>query len=193
VAEVAFMETARVAELLKEAVARGLPYARMTNNGQLALGRDPLNPTSVIDFRAEAILPLGQRPAKQASQPEPPIEPRHKLSRQTGKYMLDFKGNITECQSLKELLAKGLRTIEKFRPGSLERLSQVKPRTKRIVARDPRDLFDQHKLVEDYAEKLLDGWWFGTNNSRDETIAWLRRGCELSGLRWGQDFSTSLQ
>jgi hypothetical protein len=38
----------------------------------------------------------------------------------------------------------------------------------------------------------MDGWWFGTNNSRDETIAWLKRGCELAGLSWGEDFSVAL-
>lgn len=53
-------------------------------------------------------------------------------------------------------------------------------------------LFDKADLVEKYSEKLIDGWWYGTNNSKYETITWLRRATELAGLEWGTDISTSL-
>lgn len=72
----------------------------------------------------------------------------------------------------------------------MEELARLKPRTKRIVARDPNKLFEQQTLVEKYSEKLMEGWWFGSNNSGPETDTWLRRGCEFAGLVWGKDFTT---
>ncbi len=112
-------------------------------------------------------------------------------SRQTGKYLVDIRGQTIECTSLKHLLGEGLRALEKERPGTLDKLSHVKPRTKRIVARNPGDLFDQPELSAKYAERLSDSWWYGTNNSAAETNPWLERGCEMAGLRWGKDFTTT--
>jgi hypothetical protein len=144
-------------------------FVRVLSANKLAIGADPFHPTNVIDLSKELV------------------------SRQSGKYLLDISGRTIECTSLRELLAEGLRALEKYKPGMLEQLSVIKPRTKRIVARDPARLFDQQELVANYAERLgVDGWWYGTNNSADETNAWLRRAAELAGLSWGKDVSTTL-
>jgi len=68
----------------------------------------------------------------------------------------------------------------------------IKSRTRRIVARDPSHLFDKQHLSEDHSERLIDGWWYGTNNSASQTRAWLQRACSCAGLKWGDDFKTSL-
>jgi hypothetical protein len=60
------------------------------------------------------------------------------------------------------------------------------------VARDPSHLFDKQHLSEDHSERLIDGWWYGTNNSASQTRAWLQRACSCAGLKWGDDFKTSL-
>jgi len=76
--------------------------------------------------------------------------------------------------SAKQLLADGLKAIEAACPGTLEKLSHIKPRTRRIVARNPKDLFDEAHLVDEYSEQLAEGWWYGTNNSADRAKAWLQ-------------------
>jgi len=186
-AHVSFVTAAKLIELLKAANSKGNMYVRVLTANQLALGTDPLNPTSIIDLSKEAVRSVSSQDAQ--TEAETPKSPR--LSRQSGKYLLDVKGNTIECPSLKDLLAQGLRELEKHQRGTLDKLSAIKPRTKRIVARDPQRLFDRSELAEKYAEKLTDGWWYGTNNSADETNTWLRRGADLAGLEWGKDFATS--
>ena len=101
-------------------------------------------------------------------------------------------GETVDTYSLKDLLSAGLHALEKVKPGTLEKLSKVKKSTKRIVAKNPSDLFDTPGLSETYSQKLMDGWSYGTNNSAQETNAWLERACEAAGVKWGKDFSTSL-
>ena len=189
-AQISFLRVAKLIDLLKTADASGDVHAILTE-GQLALGVDPFNPTSIIDFSKEAIWPISLRDT-QTDVRAPNRNAAQRVSRKSGKYLLAIKGNTIECGSLKDLLAEGLRALEKHKRGTLDKLSAIKPRTKRIVARETQRLFDQPELAEKYAEQLTDGWWYGTNNSADETNTWLRRGADLAGLEWGRDFTTSL-
>ncbi|MDP7100648.1 MAG: hypothetical protein QF503_05805 [Rhodospirillales bacterium] len=111
--------------------------------------------------------------------------------RRSGKYSIEIKGNMTECVSLKEVLAEGLKAFEIIRPGTLDELTKIMPRSKRIVSRDPKQLFKNPEMVRMFSEKLVDGWWFGINNSAAETLTWLRRGADIAGLEWGKDGKTS--
>ena len=74
----------------------------------------------------------------------------------------------------------------------LDKLTQIRPRSKRIVSRDKKLLFVNEKMAEDYGEPLGNGWFFGTNNSSQETRAWLERACKCAGLEWGKDFKTNV-
>jgi hypothetical protein len=179
------MSTTKLIELLSREAEQGKAFVQVNAEGNVVLGPDPYQPTAMIDFRDEVVRPLQQ--AKAAVRAAPTPVARH--PRQSGKYLVDVKGTTTVCHSLHEALAVGLRALEAQRPGSLERLSQVKPRTKRIVAREPSDLFDDQDLVENYARELMPGWWYGANNSAAETRSWLQRGCELAQLTWGKDFT----
>jgi hypothetical protein len=147
----------------------------------------------VIEFSREAIYPFSLDEIVQVAA-APPAHPRPaaRRSRQSGEYLMEINDHTIECHSLKELLAEGLKAFEAERPGTLEKLSNFKGRTKRIVARDPARLFDRSTLVKNYAEKLADGWWYGTNNSATETNNWLKRACEVAGLTWGKDVTTTL-
>jgi hypothetical protein len=189
-AHISFIAAAKLVDLLKTANASGNLHVSVLTANQLALGADPLKPTSVIDFSKEAVRPITSQDAQIEVRAEVRAPPR--ASRRSGKYLLDIKGNTIECGSLKDLLAEGLRALEKHQRGTLDKLSAIKRRTKRIVAREAQRLFDQPELAEKYAARLTDGWWYGTNNSADETNTWLRRGADLAGLKWGKDFTTSL-
>ena len=90
------------------------------------------------------------------------------------------------------MLSEGLKAFERHKSGTLEKLSNISPRSKHIVARDRYTLFNNTELSENYSEVLIDDWWYGTNNSAQETEAWLRRGAELCGLKWDKDITTSL-
>lgn len=184
-AQLSFISATKLAKLLKNTSAREDTYVRVLTKNQLALGVDPLNPTHVIDFSAEAIRSISSDDIVQ--EPQRPPARRKRVSRQTGKYLLEIKGDEKECGSLKELLSEGLKALERHQPGTLAKLTTIRPRSKRIVARDPALLFKQPELADKYAEKLINGWWFGTNNSADETVTWLRRGCELAGLEWDRE------
>jgi hypothetical protein len=186
-----YMRTTKLVELLSAAADQGQTFIQINAEGQVVLGADPYHPNITIDFRDEVVRPLRQAILPIAP-PLPAATPRHRRSRRDGKYLVDIKGTTTVAHSLHEALGIGLRAFEAHRSGTLDRLEQIKPKTKRIVARNRRDLFEDPDLVENYARQLMPGWWYGINNSNAETSQWLRRGCELAGLTWDKDFSVSL-
>jgi hypothetical protein len=196
VANIAYMSAAKLVDCINSVSADRNIQVRILSADRLALGADPLNPGYVIDFSKEKIEPfaLTQHGVGDpiVTSPSPVEGSRPRLARRSGEYWFEMKGQRVEAGSLKELLAGGLRALEAERPGTLEKLTQIKPRSRRIVAHDPGQLFDRGHLVKDYAERLMNGWWFGTNNSAPETNAWLERACACSGLVWGEDFKTSL-
>lgn len=184
-AHLSFITTRKLSELLRRAGDRGELYACVLN-GKLAIGPDPLNPGSYIDLSAEEIRSLH----KGIHRPE--SEATDQRSRNTGVYLLEVRGKTTEHGRQRDVLAEGLKAIEELRPGTLAKLSAVKSRTRRIVARDPSELFDKAHLAEKHVSKLMDGWYYGTNNSAQETNRWLREGARLADLQWGKDISTTL-
>ena len=158
------------------------------SNSQIAIGSTPMQPEKIFDLAAEEMRALGttqsSAPEVQPTSTQPPLK--------SSRYRFKIEGKTFECSSLRDLLKKGLQEIEGRHPGMLDELTKVKPRTKRIVARKKGDLFEDQALVEKYAEKLTDGWWFGTNNSTDETRQWLMRACEFTKMQFGTDFDTSI-
>ena len=190
----------KLVELLQAANITGQMNVRVLEADQLAVGADPRAPSCIIDFSREVVRPVGRDGAQHdetRSSPRAldaaPAGASRRLTRKSGTYVFELKGETKGCTTLKDLLAEGLRGFEQHQPGTLDKLSRISPRNKRIVARDPHRLFDQRHLSEKYSEKLVDGWWYGTNNSTAETLSWLKRGCELCGLAWGKDFLTSLE
>src|SRR5262249_24744469 len=160
---------------------------------RLALGTDPLAPSTVIDFSKERVLPYAPDETPVASvQPGPAatsasaIEvPKWRTPRRSGEYWFGIDDRRVECRSLKQLLSAGLLALESASPGTLEKLSHIKPRSKRVVARDPKHLFElRDDLAKKYAEKLNEGWFFGINNSANETNTWLERACSCAGMTW---------
>lgn len=188
-AQLSFIGATDLAGLLTAADKRGLTYVQVLSKSRLGLGGDALKPTHYIDLGKEDIRPLESEASDGV---EIATSPVRRTTRRSGRYYLEVQGTMIECVSLKEMLAQGLRAFQRVRPGTLEKLSEVRPRTKSIVARDPQELFTNPDLVQEYAEQLMDGWWYGTNNSSNETLTWLKRGAEIAGLVWGKDISTSL-
>lgn len=189
----------KLTELLRTANEHKSMYVRVLSASRLALGIDPDRPTLVVDLSKEKIIPYDRSNTDNmsssltiGSQSPPASGTILRSPRRTGDYWFVIKGHRVNCGSLKELLCQALRALEEAAPGMLEQLSNVKPRSRRIVARDRNHLFDKRHLTDKYAKHLMPGWWYGTNNSADETKTWLKHACDFSKLEWGVDFSTSL-
>jgi hypothetical protein len=189
------ISASKLAELLRTADQQKTMYVRVLSASRLGLGTDPDRPTLTLDLSKERIGPYN-RPGPDhtdiqfgdGAQTLPPNGTAAKLTRRSGDYGLEIKGRRVSCRSLKEMLSEGLRALEAAAPGTVEMLSNIKARSRRIVARDPNHLFDKQHLTKKYAEQLMPGWWYGTNNSARETEGWLQRACSLAGLEWGRDF-----
>ena len=190
-AVMSFVSATKLTELINSANKGGKMYVRVLSGTRLAIGEDPMSPTSVIDLSKEEVFPF--EPPKVA---EPPSFPQSAIpartSRHSGEYWYELSGKRTTAGSLRELLGHALRSIEVAHTGTLEKLCHIRPSSKRIVSRDKYKLFDSARLCDDYGEQLITGWWFGTNNSAQETNRWLQRACECAGLSWGRDFRTNL-
>jgi hypothetical protein len=197
-ASVSYIGAAKLAELLQTADAGTGLVVSVISASRLALGKDPLHPSVTIDFSKEAISPYEPSKAKAnwiADQTPPIIHAKAlsapKVPRRSGAHWFELLGNRKELGSLRDLLRAALLDIEKARPGSLEKLSHIRPRSKRIVARDKKSLFVMETSSEKFGQQLGGGWWYGTNNSAQETKAWLERACSCAGLAWGVDFKTN--
>jgi hypothetical protein len=192
-AQISVIQTAKLIGLLHSADGSGEAYVRVVSANRLAVGKDPMSPTVSIDLSKEAIGPYNEaKPNGVESEVTATKTPPTKMPRRSGEYWLEVNGKRSEAVSLRDLLGQGLREIEAVRPGTLEKLSTIKPKSKRIVARDKGLLFEAELLCREYGERLIDGWWYGTNNSTQETAAWLERACNCAGLVWGKDVRTSL-
>ncbi len=163
---------------------------------EIAVGAVPLHADYIIDLSTETLSQVNGAKVDAAPAAGFPTSARLKPSidqyRKSGRYLFELHGKTEECGSLKESLKKSLIAIETDKPGMLAELTKIKPRTRRIVAKDPKDLFTDQKLVKQFAESLMPGWYFGTNNSAQETKVWLQRACEIAGLKWGKDFEVSI-
>ena len=195
-ATVSFISAAKLVELVRRADAGAGLFVRVLSSTRLALGKDPMKPTLAIDLSKENVAPynpLGSKSHEIAEPAGPPVDavrvPRS--SRRSGRYSFELLGKHAEFGSLHELLGGALRDIEAARPGSLEKLSHIKPRSKRIVAPDKKLLFAIPRSGEKYGQPLGNGWWYGTNNSSQETNAWLERACSCAGLKWQTDLKTN--
>jgi len=186
------MSAAKLADLLKSADPQSTMHVQVLNE-RVVLGVNPLRPTHMIDFSNERVVPYTPSSVQTSSVSEGSrTNGSMRFPRRSGDYWFEIKGKRTECGSLKELLAEALKGLERTKPGTLDQLSRIRGRSRRIVARDANQLFDKPHLVKEYSEKLSNGWYYGTNNSARETCVWVQRAAECAGLALGSDFVVSL-
>jgi hypothetical protein len=200
-ASLSFISASKLVEFLTTLDVKKDMHLRVLSSNRLALGVDPLQPTHVIDLSKERVCPFNaaelakvvdHHAASSAVEAQQTFLNSSKMTRRSGDYWFEIKGHRVECASLKQLLSETLCILEQKWPGTLEKLSQIKARSRRIVAHDPKYLFDREHLTKRYSERLIPGWWFGTNNSAEQTNAWLERACSCAGLKWGDDLKSSL-
>lgn len=66
-------------------------------------------------------------------------------------------------------------------------------RTRRYLALDPDELYPgRPSLVRDCSQKLSNGWWMGTNHSRQSIGQIISMACEVAQLSFGRDLVVQL-
>ena len=122
-----------------------------------------------------------------SAQPEI-ARPPARGGRRTGTYAFILLGDRIEAGSLREAYTTCLLKLGELDPQLFERLARVTTRSRRIVARNPTDLYLRKPgLAERYAARLTGPWWVDTNLSRAQCEQRLRKACEVAGLQFGGD------
>ena len=122
-------------------------------------------------------------------QPEPAGSPAPiPRTRRTGEYAFSLHGKRVEARSLKDAYLGCLRALAELKPGFLEKLGTRSTRARRIVAREPKDLFlKKPELAAKFATQLCGDWWADTNLSRQQCEHRLRLACDVAQITFGQD------
>lgn len=108
--------------------------------------------------------------------------------RVTGSYDFVLLGQAYHTPSLKEAYLKCLRLLSERFPTLLTSLSKVKYTNRRIISRDPLDLYlKSPHLAEKHAEKLTGDWWIDLNLNQRQVELRLDTACQNAGLKFGSD------
>lgn len=184
-AVVSYVSSAKLVSLLTAADPKKNLNVRVLSATRLSLETSTFQQVATIDLAEEKII-SGADDVEVMTAHEP-------SSRRGGEYKISAFGESSVRHSLKDLLASGLNALEANRPGTLDKLSKIKKTTKRIVAHDPKKLFESESLADKFAAPLATGWWYGTNNSKQETEAWLKLACECADVKWNsKDFTINV-
>ena len=119
------------------------------------------------------------------TEPLPPDPPK---GRRTGTYVFTIRDERVEQNSLKAAYVSCILKLTELDSGFLEKLSAKTTKSRRIVAKDPRNLYlNNPSLHKKYALRLIDQWWIDTNLSRPQCEQRLEVACGIVGLQFGVD------
>ena len=106
--------------------------------------------------------------------------------RQTGSHAFVLRGKRTEAPSLKEAYVACLLELAKLGGDFLDRLAAAHTKSRRIIAKDPEDLYQRNPaLAEKFAVRLIEPWWVDVNLSRSQVELRLKHACAILGLSFG--------
>ena len=106
--------------------------------------------------------------------------------RQTGGHAFVLRGKRTEAPSLKEAYVACLLELAKLDGDFLDRLAGVYTKSRRIIAKDPEDLYQRNPaLAEKFAVRLIEPWWVDVNLSRSQVELRLKHACAILDLSFG--------
>jgi len=87
------------------------------------------------------------------------------------RYSVSLRGKTLVAETLAEILVEALRRLESLAPGTLEKLSHLSRRKRRMVARRRVDLYPGRPDLADMSRHVVNGWYLGTNCSRSDAGA----------------------
>jgi len=107
-------------------------------------------------------------------------------SRRTGSFSFTFMGEEFTESSLKEAYQSCLLRIGELDSGFFDRLARAKTKSRRIIAKNPEDLYlRKPHLARKFAQRLDGPWWYDSNLSRQQCELRLRKACDIAGLTFG--------
>lgn len=172
--------TSSLAKALEKMLATGAPtHVWLDPKLGLVVGSFPA-PHSWFDFAKEtfdAVLPPTST-SKEA------VNLLGRAKRVSQIYEIETKDTIYKVGSATQALIEGLNLIERHVPGTIAKLSLQKKRTKRPVAQNRSELYD-NPGSEKYSSTLQNGYFVATNNKTSESIGILREALKLAGP-WGK-------
>lgn len=127
---------------------------------------------------------------------EPPTEPDQEEATRavplpSGRYAAEFLGVPFAARTLPEVFAVIVNMTAEVAPEALDRLSEVRARTRRFVARSPENVHPgNHRLP---VMQTASGWWISKNIGQEDLNRALRALCRAAGLRFGADAKFSLR
>lgn len=161
----------------------GAQHVWLDDRHGLVVGNFPM-PTMRFDFGSEALVSLALAPPLQEKRV---ISFLAQAKRVGQKYELETDDAIYKFGSATQLLIEGLNVIEERVPGTLEKFSMRKGRSKRAVARTRADLYD-YPHPDSHSAELKSGYFVATNNKDPEARGFLREAADIAGLKWGKNF-----
>lgn len=108
--------------------------------------------------------------------------------RQRGLWTVELNGGRHPAPNLKGAYKALLLELQKFDSSFLHRFSLEQSRSRRFVSRQPKQLYmASPELAKDYAEPLVDDWYFDTNLSTEQVAKRIRVAARLCSLNYGKD------
>ena len=105
--------------------------------------------------------------------------------------MLVIYGESFSCKDFTEAMVKVFKELERREPGFYQRFynhPRNHRKTRRIIARDVRGLYETANPLYENAYKQLDGdWIIATYNSKKTIERNIRKAAEVAGLKFGRD------
>ena len=159
------------------------PHVWLAEGGKLVVGSFPIA-NLAYDFATECLEIVDSR------YPTPKTKKRESLihlARRVGsdRYEIETPEAVYELGSATQALCWGLEHIEREVPGTLDKLSGQKGRSKRPVAKRLEDLYDMPSQRK-HAEQISTGHFVATNNKALEAIGYLRSAARLAKLSQDQ-------
>jgi len=108
---------------------------------------------------------------------------------QSGKYSAEFLGTTFSENTLAALFGRAIDMMNDVAPEALVELAAIHTRSRRFVAREPRDIHPHNPHLPTMLTQS--GWWISKNISQDQLKQALRALCKVSGLSFGTDLKFS--
>lgn len=137
------------------------------------------------DILRRLLLGKQQQPPKStmtaAVSPDGPVRVR-------GLWSVEVKGERSPAANMKDAYRILLLKLDELAPTFLERFSRERARSRKFVAREPRELYDSAPhLAKEHARLLKDDWYFDTNLSTEQVTQRAKVAARVAGLAYGRD------
>jgi hypothetical protein len=108
-----------------------------------------------------------------------------------GKYSAEFLGVAVFASTLPEIFAKVVDMMAEVAPEALDKLSEVRARTRRYVARSPEAIHPRYPGLP--VIQAASGWWISRNIGQEDLKRSLHALSDAAGLTFGRDVTCFLQ